>query len=301
MDAPATFLVFGDLHGRILPAFRFGAYWAARTGRALAGLLQVGDMGYYTDLSHCDKATLRHAKDDPLELGALDVVVRTDIADRVFDAADSTFDLWFTAGNHEDFDELERFARASGDHQRDFAVDAYCRVRGIKDGEVYPFPRGPKVAAVWGVDGDGPNARQNLPPHGYIHERAVDRLTVEAFDVLLMHDGPPDAKRPGCGSELLQTLIELAHPRFAFFGHYGGDGSRIERDDRRGDRGEPAGGSAHQQTEVYHLAGFEMRTRDGHPERGSVGVLEWADGDGTFAFVDAADLKPFTRHNWKWV
>jgi ribosomal protein S18 acetylase RimI-like enzyme len=286
MDAPATFLVFGDLHGRILPAFRFGAYWAARTGRALAGLLQVGDMGYYTDISHCDKATLRHAKDDPLELGALDVVVRTDIADRVFDAADSTFDLWFTAGNHEDFDELERFARASGDHQRDFAVDAYCRVRGIKDGAVQPFPCGLKVAAVWGVDGDGPNARQNLPPRGYIHERAVDPLTVEAFDVLLMHDGPPDAKRPGCGSELLQSLIELAQPRFAFFGHYGGDGSRIEKDFGR--------------TEVCHLAGFELRTRDGHPERGSVGVLEWADGDGTFAFVDDADLKPFTRHNWKW-
>ena len=293
MDASssqAVFLVFGDLHGRILPAFRFAAHWAKRTGRAVTGLLQVGDMGYFPDVSRMDKATLRHAKDDPLELGALDVATRTELADRVFD--DDPLcppGIWFTAGNHEDFEELERFARASGRDQHDFAVDAYCRVRGIKDGAVHSFDCGPKVAAVWGVDGGGPNARQNLPPRGYIQERAVDRLTTEAFDVLLVHDAPFGAKRDNCGSELLLTLIELAQPRFAFFGHYRGDGERIEKDYGR--------------TEMYHLAGFEMRTRGGHPESGSVGVLEWEGfgADGTFAFIADDELKLFTRHNWKWV
>jgi len=291
MDAsspqPALFLVFGDLHGRILPAFRFASYWAKHTGREVTALLQVGDMGYFPDISRMDKATLRHAKDDPLELGALDVATRTEIADRVFD--DDPFcppGLWFTAGNHEDFDELERFARASGP-QADFAVDAYCRVHGIKDGEVHPFDCGTKVAAVWGVDGDGANSRHNLPPRGYIAERAVNQLATETFDVLLMHDAPEGGKRVWYGSELLRSLIELAQPRFGFFGHYRGDGSRSQQDYRR--------------TEVYHLAGFEMRTRDGHPESGSVGVLEWADGEGTFAFIDDEELKPFTRHNWKWV
>jgi hypothetical protein len=244
-------------------------------------------MGYFPDISRMDKATLRHAKDDPLELGALDVATRTDIADRVFD--DDPFcppGLWFTAGNHEDFDELERFARASG-KQADFAVDAYCRVHGIKDGAVHSFDCGLKAAAVWGVDGDGANSRHNLPPRGYIAERAVNQLATEVFDVLLMHDAPESAKRVGYGSELLRTLIDLAQPRFAFFGHYRGDGSRSEQDYGR--------------TEVYHLAGFELRTRDGHAESGSVGVLEWVDGEGAFAFIDDADLKPFTRHNWKWV
>lgn len=284
----AVFLVFGDLHGRILPAFRFASYWSARSGRDVAGLLQVGDLGYFPDISRMDKATLRHAKDDPLELGSLDVATRTEIADRVFDEDPlCPPGLWFTAGNHEDFEELERFATASGRDQSDFAVDAYCRVRGIKDGAVYSFDEGPKVAAVWGVDGGGPNARQNLPPRGYIVEKAVDRLTLEAFDVLLMHDAPEGAKRAGYGSELLRTLIELAQPRFAFFGHYRGDGSRIEQDYGR--------------TEVYHLAGFELRTRDGHPESGSVGVLEWDGEEGGFAFVPDVDLLPFTRHNWKWV
>src|SRR6478735_11693733 len=89
MDAsspqPAVFLVFVDLHGRILPAFRFASYWARRTGRTVTALLQVGDMGYFPDISRMDKASIRHAKDDPLELGAMDVATRTDIADRVFD------------------------------------------------------------------------------------------------------------------------------------------------------------------------------------------------------------------------
>jgi|SRR5579883_89563 len=318
----ATFLVFGDLHGRILPAFRFASYWAKLTGRDVAGLLQVGDLGYFPDISRMDKATLRHAKDDPLELGTLDVATRTELADRIFDEDPlCPPGLWFTAGNHEDFEELERFAQASGRDQHDFAVDAYCRVRGIKDGEVHlfgcsdetlgrlspssvhstPFSQdrdnlnqgfnrtgcGLKVAAIWGVDGGGPNARQNLPPRGYIAEKAVDRLTLEAFDVLLMHDAPEGAKREGYGSDLLRALIELAQPQFAFFGHYRGDGHKIEQDFGR--------------TEVFHLAGFELRTRDGHPESGSVGVLEWTEGEGTFEFIPDEDLKPFTRHNWKWV
>lgn len=284
----ATFLVFGDLHGRILPAFRFASYWAKLTGRDVTGLLQVGDLGYFPDISRMDKATMRHAKNDPLELGTLDVVTRTELADRIFDEDPlCPPGLWFTAGNHEDFDELDRFAQASGRDQRDFAVDAYCRVRGIKDGEVHPFECGLKTAAVWGVDGGGPNARQNLPPRGYIAEKAVDRLTLEAFDVLLMHDAPEGAKREGYGSDLLLALIELAQPRFAFFGHYRGDGQKIEQDFGR--------------TEVFHLAGFELRTRDGHPESGSVGVLEWAEEEGTFEFIPDEDLKPFTRHNWKWL
>src|SRR5262249_45289764 len=54
---PATYLVFGDLHGRILPAFRLAQAWAREHGAALDGLLQVGDLGYYPDEGRFDKAT----------------------------------------------------------------------------------------------------------------------------------------------------------------------------------------------------------------------------------------------------
>ena len=54
----ATYLVFGDLHGRVLPAFRLALAWQRDHGACLAGLLQVGDLGYFPDLSRLDKAGL---------------------------------------------------------------------------------------------------------------------------------------------------------------------------------------------------------------------------------------------------
>ena len=46
---PATYLVFGDLHGRVLPAFKLAQAWSREHGVALAGLLQVGDLGDFPD------------------------------------------------------------------------------------------------------------------------------------------------------------------------------------------------------------------------------------------------------------
>ncbi len=299
---PVTFLVFGDLHGRVLPAFRFGSYWSRRMRRPLAGLLQVGDLGYFP--REPDKATKRHAKDDPLELGTIDLInPDSELGQAVFEKdPDCPPGMWFTAGNHEDFDELERLAKGSGRDQPDFVVDAYCSVRGIKDGVVKPFDCELRVGAIWGMDGDGPNARKKYPKRAYIDHGAADRLSWEEFDVLLSHDSPVDAKRAGHGSEILRALIEAAKPRFAFFGHHHGDGTRCPDIGR---------------TAVYHLTGFELRTREGFPEPGSVGVLECkptqpgctagdarqgrpADG-WAFDFIPDSDLKPFTRRNWKWI
>ncbi len=66
----ARYLIFGDLHGRILPAFRLAMTWEREHGLRLDGLLQVGDLGYFPDPARLDKATARHAAADPLELGA---------------------------------------------------------------------------------------------------------------------------------------------------------------------------------------------------------------------------------------
>jgi hypothetical protein len=281
----AAFLVFGDLHGRVLPAFRLASAWSRDHGRRVAGILQVGDLGFFPDPSRLDKATLRHALDDPLELGVQDVITPTKLADAVFADPHCPPGLWFTAGNHEDFDELERLA-SSGGRGPDFVVDAYGMVRCIKDGRAAEWDSGLTVAAVWGVDGAGANRRTNLPGRGYIRPRAADDLLVGPSDVLLCHDAPRDAKRVGYGSEVLADLIRLARPGFVFFGHYKGAGARL---------GEDYGGSA-----VYHMAGFELRERDGTPEPGSVGVLTWTGGEGRFEFLPRDWLRTFTRHNWKW-
>src|SRR3954452_23284936 len=94
-----TYLVFGDLHGRILPAFRLALAWQREHGERLAGLLQAGDLGYFPDASRLDKATKRHAEKDPLELGALQIAAPSPMADVVFAESDLPEALWFTAGN----------------------------------------------------------------------------------------------------------------------------------------------------------------------------------------------------------
>ena len=281
---PVAMMVFGDLHGRVLPAFRLATAWARDHQCHLDGILQVGDLGYFPDLSRMDRATIRHAQKDPLEYGTQDIISLNPFANNVFEQSHCPPGMWFTAGNHEDFDELERLAGAAG-RQADFAVDAYCQVRGIRDGYIAELAGQLRVGAIWGVDGESKNRRTNLPKRGYIQESSVNALLAEPFDVLLCHDAPFGAKRPEYGSELLLHLIHLNPPKFAFFGHYKGDGGRSEQD--------------HGDCQIYHMAGFEMQTRTGVPETGSVGVLTWQDGHGEFTYLDPVWLKTFSRHNWK--
>ncbi|MHC5541804.1 hypothetical protein ACYOEI_26600, partial [Singulisphaera rosea] len=109
-------------------------------------------------------------------------------------------------------------------------------------------------------------------------------LASSSFDVLLSHDGPRDAVLTDSGSEGLGLMLELAKPSFAFFGHYGS---------RFGQVASPAGG-----TQVYQLAGFELRRGGSCAEEGSVGLLSWENGSGTFHYLENSWLRGFTRHNW---
>ncbi len=193
--------------------------------------------------------------------------------------------MWFTSGNHEDFEALSGLSGTSG-RQPDFVVDAYCRVRCIKDGNVIELDQELTVGALWGVDGDGQNRRTNLPKEAYISRRQADRLMANPFRVLLTHDAPVNAKRSGYGSETIADLIAVRQPAFAFFGHYRGAGTQIE-----GDFGV---------TRVYHMAGMELHGPGGSAESGSVGVLNWDGTSGEFEFISDDWLKTFTRHNWKW-
>jgi Calcineurin-like phosphoesterase len=280
----STFLVFGDLHGRVLPAFRLATVWAREHGTRITGILQVGDLGYFPDPGKLDKATKRYVEDDPLELGVQDVIHPNELADQVFDDPDCPEGMWFTAGNHEDFEALAMLSGASG-RASDFAIDAYGRVRCIKNGEILKLAEDLSIGALWGVDGDGRNCRRSLPTGACISQRKADLLLSNPFDVLLTHDAPAGAKRSQYGSEVLAALIQITRPSFAFFGHYKGAGSRIE---------------GFGPTALFHLAGMELRGPGGSAEEGCVGVLTWSSEARLFEFVDPAWLKTFTRHNWKW-
>lgn len=282
----STFLVFGDLHGRILPAFRLASVWAREHATRLDGILQVGDLGYFPNPATLDKATKRHAEKDPLELGAMLVAEPSKEADAIFADDHAPETLWFTAGNHEDFDELARWEHGAGGHIDSFAVDAYCRVRCIRDGHVETLPGELRVGALWGIDADAPMARKKTPPRARIRSRSATRLAGAEFDVLLCHESPRDAIIPNAGSDEIITILSLASPAFVFFGHYHTKLRRIE-----GEFGE---------TQVYHMPGLEFRGSGGTAEEGSVGVLRWTDAGGAFEYVEEEWLRSNSRHNWKY-
>jgi hypothetical protein len=281
-----AYLVFGDLHGRILPAFRLALAWQREHGERLAGLLQVGDLGYFPDPSRLDKATKRHAEKDPLELGTQFIAVRSVEADVVFAEPDLPEALWFTAGNHEDYNALDALAHGAGCTADDFPVDYYQRVRCVRDGHVVALPGGLRVGALWGIDERAPNARRKTPPRGRISQRSATMLSYETYDVLLTHDSPRDAMIAGAGSDAITAVIQLAHPAFAFFGHYHGE-ERFDACDFA-------------PTRVFHLHGLEFRERGGGGEAGSVGVLRWGENGGRFEYIDPLWLRTFTRHNWRY-
>jgi hypothetical protein len=279
---PSNYLVFGDLHGRVLPAFKLAQAWAREHGVALAGLLQVGDLGNFPEPSRYDKATQRHAGKDSLEGGVRLVAQPSAEADAVFAGEAGPGALWFTAGNHEDYDLLKEWEHGAGRAADSFVADAYGRLRCVRDGHVAALPGGLRVGALWGIDDRAPRARQRIPPRGRISRRGTAALSGAHFDVLLAHESPRDAVLADSGSAAIGSVIRCARPAFAFFGHYHGTGRRVEGD---------FGG-----TRVYHLSHLELRSR---AEEGSVGVLTWDGGAGDFTYLDPAWLRTVTRHNWK--
>jgi hypothetical protein len=282
----ARYLIFGDVHGRILPAFRLAMRWEREHGARLDGLLQVGDLGYFPDIARLDKATARQAADDSMELGTCLVVQPNREADEVFHGEGGPPPtLWFTAENHEDFTALAERERGGGRREASFAVDAYGFVRCLRDGQVETLPGSLRVGALWGIDDKAPNARRKTPERGRIRESSITALADSALDVLITHGGPRDADLAGSGSEGLGTLIDLARPTFGFFGHYGSRYGRVEGMTGR--------------TQVYQSAGFEMRRDGSCAEAGSVGLLIWEDGVGAFEYLDGSWLRAFTRHNWR--
>jgi hypothetical protein len=279
---PATYLVFGDLHGRVLPAFRLAQAWSRENGVALAGLLQVGDLGEFPSRSRFDQAAQSVRQTHSLEGGVGLVAQPSEEADMILGGEPSTPTMWFTAGNHENYEELRMKERRSRLQGASSFVDVYAKLCCIRDGQIAELRGGLRVGALWGIDDKAPRARERIPAGGCISRRSAESLSTARFDVLLTHESPRDAVLAGHGSEAIGQLIRKAQPSFVFFGHYHTTGREIE-----GDFGT---------TRVYHLSHFEL---DSRAEEASVGVLAWDGSAGGFAYLDPAWLRTVSRHNWR--
>jgi hypothetical protein len=280
----AAYLVLGDLHGRVLPAFALARAWQRDNGEALAGLLQVGDLGYFPLSDRLDRATKRHAARDLMELGAQLVIRKSREADDLFSDPEVPGPMWFVAGNHEDHEMLSDCYGLPGSTDDDFPADHYGRLRCISSGHVVALSEGLRVGGLWGIDDEAPGARRNITSWMRLEPRRARELSCREMDVLLTHESPRDAMILDAGSEAITGLIQNAQPAFAFFGHYHGEGRLDECDF----------GS----TQVYHLAGLEFRGKGRSAEDRCAGVLRWQDGAGSFEHLSPKWLRSVTRHNW---
>jgi hypothetical protein len=280
----ASFLILGDLHGRVLPAFVLARAWQHDHGETLAGLLQVGDLGYFPFSDRLDRATKKHAQRDAMELGAQFVIHPSPEARDLFAQPDVPGPMWFIAGNHEDHEMLANRYGMPGSTDDDFPTDAYGRLRCICNGHVATVAEGLRVGGLWGIDDEAPGARRHITPWMRLDPRRARELSCRSMDVLLTHESPRDAFYLDSGSEAITAVIERARPAFAFFGHYHGEGRLDECD--------------FGPTQVYHLAGLEFRGRGGSAEDRCAGVLRWQDGRGSFEYLPPSWLRTITRHNW---
>jgi hypothetical protein len=280
----ASYLIFGDLHGRVLPAFALARAWQRDHAEPLAGLLQVGDMGYFPLSSRLDRATKRHVQRDAMELGTQLVICPSPDADALFAQPDVPGTMWFVAGNHEDHEMLSDCYGLPGSSDDDFPADHYGRLRCICNGHVATLPEALRVGGLWGIDNEAPKARRNVTPWMRLDQRRARDLSCRSMDVLLTHESPRDAMILDAGSEAITAVLERARPAFAFFGHYHGEGRLDECDFGA--------------TQVYHLAGLEFHGRGHSAEERCCGVLRWQDGRGSFEYLAPRWLQTITRHNW---
>ncbi|MBS0206289.1 MAG: metallophosphatase family protein [Planctomycetes bacterium] len=275
--------MFGDLHGRVLPAFALARRYQDEFQVQLDGLLQVGDLGYFPDPNRLDSASRRHAACDPLELGVSEFNAANPIAGRFFQTSDPRLCLYFIAGNHEDHELLQRHRRS-----RDSAwpVDDFHRLWCIDDGRTLKLPSGLTVGGLWGIDGDAPKARRIRSPRVQIDPAAAERLqSGQRFDVLLTHESPRDAIWLDSGSLEIADVIAQVQPQLAFFGHYHTPGRLADCDFGR--------------TRVYWMTGLELQQDGTKAEPQSVGLLTEVNGTCTFSYLCEAWLADFTRQNWQ--
>lgn len=279
------YLVLGDLHGRVLPAFALAQRFQAEYHVQLSGLLQVGDLGYFPDLSRLDSATRKHAARDPLELGLAEFTAANPRASRLFALLDPRLRMYFIAGNHEDHELLEQHRRS-----RDamWPVDDFQRLWCIDDGRIVRLPTGLRVGGLWGIDADAPKARRIRSPRVQINSKSANRLSRESFDVLLTHESPRDAIWFDSGSTEISAIIAGSQPRVAFFGHYHEPGRLAECD--------------FVQTEVFWMSGLELQHHGTTAEPMSVGLLQQSGDQLEFSYLPDAWLSQFRRENWEhWI
>lgn len=269
--------VFGDLHGKIKLAYRLCQRWQREHQQALDLILQVGDLGFWPDITRLDQATMRFASKDMDELGFLEFYEGSQSLDRLFE--DQLPDLYFIKGNHEDFDLLEE-----GDEP--VPVDAYHKILYLPNGITFSHTRGSeelRVSALGGIGGEHDIAKRRRHKKAYFTDSEIQRLCAQGdTDILLTHHG--DTAKRGCISLPIQRLRKSLDPAYHFYGHLHKE-EDIEKEKR---------------TSLVQLNQLAFRRRSGILPRQAFGILHWKGrSEHRFDFVDDEWMRDYTEYTWE--
>lgn len=292
--------IFADVHGRILLCFKLCARWEKETGQRIDLILQAGDLGAFPDETRLDKATRRFAQADPTELGFLTDFVHYDPATAAL-LNETTCNLLFVRGNHEDHSWLDQHEQAATDTI--FPIDAYKRIYCLKSGIPYTFQANDQQIQLLGIGRVGALAgEQNVQQAKYIQDYETERIFAlgkTTIDVLLTHDSPQHFITPGYGMEEIRLVLNQYRPTYHFFGHCGGPCK--------------LGVDSNQHTISCKLADLHWTStkmwQHNSPgilrwknllQDGSMGILRWENQqEHTFEVVDAPWLKEYTAYSWR--
>jgi predicted NAD-dependent protein-ADP-ribosyltransferase YbiA (DUF1768 family) len=225
--------VCGDVHGHLQLALVAWALEAQQTGRALDAILLCGDVGTFTSDCPPDKATVRHAVDNPCELEFLAWSTQPPAPwlEGIFAPVGEgglglQAPVIMVTGNHEGFAWIELLlgdlaeppgAPVSPDVLPQ--VDARGRVRLLPPGWRVRTAGGRIVAGIGGIQ-PGQRLGARYPHSAYIAADAVGGLRPHAdIDILITHQGPARVQGPSAGAEILDPLLDAPTPTLWFHGH----------------------------------------------------------------------------------
>ena len=246
MTSAQTILVFSDPHGRIPLLLRLVWQWQREHDRRVDLILVSGDLGVWPNSGNLDSSTRKYSQVDPAELGfqAFEPITAMQAAEqpeavaahlaRVADLLATILPeveakIVFVGGNHEDYDYLLDCGKKTNEANAPLvSVEKSGRIWWLPPGHVYEH-NDTRIGGISGIDpaSCGRDPLRYHPTSVITDDSVVDSILRildsgdgADIDVLLTHDGLPDAAKPGKGTFFLLEVIEALNPRYHFFGHY---------------------------------------------------------------------------------
>ncbi|AFM02947.1 putative phosphoesterase, ICC [Bernardetia litoralis DSM 6794] len=280
--------LFADLHGRILLAFKLIERLERERNIKIDLILQCGDLGVFPNLSKLDKATLRHAKREPSELGFHHHFTKKNKKiEQILEKTEAK--MYAVRGNHEDHEFLNKLEKESS--EANFPIDIYGKIRMCKTGHLQNFQKD-NIELNWvGIGRTGSRKIAQKSQEQYIQSYEIDALNkFEAkrpIDLLISHDSALHFTTKDFGMQQIRDFLSKNKPLYHFFGHTGQPFSLVEDDN-----------GFTQSCKIKELE-FE---NDGSLAKNSFVILDFKENKEVDLEVISDEwINEYTKHSWEYL